>query len=291
MAGRMANRLKESLVAWVAWVKANVRGPYRFSPRDCRLYLSERKWTPSVVRVVQETPLCTMEIEDCTFYWPAAFGINGLAWLYDEVFQPWSKNPSSYAHPNLWRETPEWVIDAGACEGFFSLFALDHGGKRVLAVEPVPELVNALRATFRKELVGGRLTILPFGLAATQGTMSMSLDHRKPWETLVSNGLKSDSAERRVQTTTLDALSCEYGLGAKGLIKMDVEGAEMDALSGATELMAAHRPRLAIAVYHGHKHALRCRDIILRANSTYTIEFRGFYGWHNPPRPYLLFAW
>ena len=38
------------------------------------------------------------------------------------------------------------------------------------------------------------------------------------------------------------------------LIKMDIEGAEPEALRGAQTLVAENRPRLAISIYHGPEH-------------------------------------
>jgi len=75
------------------------------------------------------------------------------------------------------------------------------------------------------------------------------------------------------------------------MIKMDVEGAEMDALLGGTQLLRNQKPKLAVAVYHDYDNAKLCSDIILQANPAYHIEFRGMYNWFYPARPYLLFAW
>lgn len=85
-------------------------------------------------------------------------------------------------------------------------------------------------------------------------------------------------------------LAIQYSLGTGGLIKMDIEGYEMAALSGASKVLKEYKPSLAIAVYHELENAKKCAEIIKAANSTYKIEFRGCYGYFEPPRPYLLFA-
>jgi hypothetical protein len=40
------------------------------------------------------------------------------------------------------------------------------------------------------------------------------------------------------------------GLDRVDFVKMDIEGAERHALAGASEMIARHRPRMAICVYH-----------------------------------------
>ena len=50
--------------------------------------------------------------------------------------------------------------------------------------------------------------------------------------------------------TTVDAFVAENGLERVDVIKLDVEGAEMQALEGAAATLAHRRPRLAISVYH-----------------------------------------
>ena len=53
-----------------------------------------------------------------------------------------------------------------------------------------------------------------------------------------------------MQTDSIDNLVDTNGLRRVDFVKMDIEGAEMDALIGGERTIRSHRPRLAISVYH-----------------------------------------
>jgi hypothetical protein len=57
-----------------------------------------------------------------------------------------------------------------------------------------------------------------------------------------------DSLE--ITTVSIDDFVHERNLPRVDFIKMDIEGAELSALKGAEKTIRAHKPRLAIAVYH-----------------------------------------
>lgn len=61
----------------------------------------------------------------------------------------------------------------------------------------------------------------------------------------------SDAGETVVQAVALDDLVLHW---APTHIKMDIEGAEPDALLGLMRTLRTHRPRLAISVYHAPDH-------------------------------------
>jgi len=230
-------------------------------------------------------------VQGSKFYWPVDLATSGLGWLYAEVFTPWLENPSSYAHPQTPIPAGGWVMDAGACEGFFSMQALAQGAKKVLAVEPVPALQGTLRQTFREQRQTGQIDILACALSDHAGwaLLESGVDH--VWDSSIVATPTAQRPHDRVETVTVDEIVAQHGLEGPGLIKMDIEGAEVEALRGATRTLQTLKPRLAIAVYHSHLNALRCRDVILAANADYTVEFRGMYAWFKPPRPHLLFAW
>jgi FkbM family methyltransferase len=59
------------------------------------------------------------------------------------------------------------------------------------------------------------------------------------------------------------------------LIKLDVEGAEPDALAGAARTIARHRPALAVSLYHHPEHLWRIPFLIESWNLGYRFHLRG----------------
>lgn len=261
-----------------------------FSLNDLFLYLNERYYSKHpFIDVISHhgDDLLLLEIGGRRIFWPTPIAYNELSWLFGEVFSPWSGNPSSYNHPAFDIGNAKWIVDAGACEGFFSLFALEQGAQLVVAVEPLGLLWPALHNTFAVHSATGCFALFEGALGKAAGTAHLSLDPLHACDATVV----TTNTGQLITLTTLDELGERYCLEAGGIIKMDIEGAEMDALRGATRLLQEYKPKLAVSVYHGYDNANLCAQIIQAANPSYTIEFRGMYGWFSPPRPYMIFAW
>lgn len=274
----------------MAYLYSRFQGDYTFSCSDLHLHLNERYGMirpPIQVKSHKDNGLDLLEVGERTIFWPSEIASTDLSWLFSEVFAPWAENPSSYDHPVLNLQGTKWIIDAGACEGFFSLFALERGARRVIAVEPLKPLWRALRETFAGQASDGRFELFEGALGREIGVANISLDPLHACDAAIT----SSDEGKRVPMTTLDELGKRYCLGTGGMIKMDIEGAEMDALRGGAHLLREVKPKLAIAVYHGYENARLCAQIIKEANPSYTTVFRGMYGWFQPPRPYMLFAW
>lgn len=102
----------------------------------------------------------------------------------------------------------------------------------------------------------------------------------------------SSKGENTIQCIALDDALPNF---APTLIKMDIEGAEFDALLGARHLIATYRPGLAISVYHTPAHLweipLLVNQMAHENNISYTYRLRAhghncfdtvFYAIHNP---------
>lgn len=136
------------------------------------------------------------------------------------------------------------AIDVGAHAGYFSVrFARWVGATgRVLAFEPHPASFEVLRRNVgRRGLRNVRLARV--AISDREGEAAF-------WETPSSFGhslhrVKGQERSLRVEATTLDDACRKEGLGVVDLVKLDVEGAELEALAGMTEI-ARSSPAMAV---------------------------------------------
>lgn len=272
---------------------------YEFSEFDINLYIDERVVSlPCLVTEQTDDPeLVKITVCGKPIFWPVKLSSRGLSWLYHEIFDDFNSNPSSYNHPDMVYQSRTWIIDAGAAEGYFSIFALQMSpDSRIISIEPLTLMRSALTRTLSLYDNNNKAKVVCAALADKPGWAEMELDYENISDSKLSDiatepgtGASNHMAEK-VEIVTLDQLAVEHSLEAGGLIKMDIEGFEMAALSGASRLLKEYKPALAIAVYHELENAHKCADIIRAANPSYDISFRGCYGFFDPPRPYMLFA-
>lgn len=271
---------------------------YPFSREDVSLYIQERfgRAPGAEVEGTDEGDLLKVTIGGRSIFWPASLAHDDLPWLYREVFDPFDGNPSSYDHPSLDYGRRRWILDAGAAEGYFSVFALEKSDARILSVEPLAVMQRALARTLASHAGGREALDVPAALGEKPGSAILQVDAKHICDSRVidpagtSPETRAGGVTESVPVTTIDLLAAQHSLTGDGFIKMDVEGFEMAALNGAIRTLRDHKPALAIAVYHELGNARKCAEIVRAANPEYEIEFRGYYGWFHPPRPYMLFA-
>ena len=166
------------------------------------------------------------------------------------------------------------VIDVGAHLGTFTRIALQHGARQIIAVEPDPVNSVCFGRTFAAEIADGRVRLVVAAAWHSPGSLTFEIGNAS--QTGHVANAQSDRAVT-VRAVTLDTMVDELNLGRVDFIKMDIEGAERHALAGARRLLAAHKPRLAICIYHAPDDPEVVPRVVHEANDTYrTFSRHGF---------------
>ena len=155
-----------------------------------------------------------------------------------------------YGEADLGVNPGDIVLDCGANVGTFAREALESTAEKVIAIEPSPRNAYCLRQTFREEISDGRVIVVEAALWHESGTMEMTVFDNSALDSLVMSD-RDESNSRgttiEVPLTTIDAVVSDLGLQRVDFIKMDIEGAERNALRAAAGTLRRHQPRLSVA--------------------------------------------
>lgn len=135
------------------------------------------------------------------------------------------------------------VLDLGAHVGYYTLLCARLVGKggRVIAFEPDAENQACLRGHVRANSLRNVL-VVPAAVGFENGTAAFASGLGS------GKGRLSVQGKGRVQVVSLDSFVTEHDL-KPDLIKMDVEGAELDALMGGEQMLRRYRPLLAVSTH------------------------------------------
>ncbi|HXQ27345.1 MAG TPA: FkbM family methyltransferase [Candidatus Acidoferrales bacterium] len=142
--------------------------------------------------------------------------------------------------------------DVGAHAGFFCLIASRFVGEsgKIVAFEPDPENAAALKANIAKNGLT-QIRVVEAAVWSSSGTVTFEppSDASNRTQGHVSSAKDAGLDRISVPAVCLDDLVFGKGHPAPGLIKMDVEGAEWEALQGARRLLTEAKPKLLCEVH------------------------------------------
>ncbi len=161
------------------------------------------------------------------------------------------------------------VIDGGACWGDTSLYFAYLGGEsgRVFGFEILPENLAIMERNIKDNpALAGRIECVRRALWDRSGE-TLGYTSRASGTSLLVGG-KDDGS---VETISIDDLVAQRAIPRVDFIKLDVEGAELNALRGAEKTIRAFRPRLAVSVYHKEDDLISIPDFLRGLNCGYKL--------------------
>lgn len=163
---------------------------------------------------------------------------------YLEAEQRWlsGSNPNEFVQPG------DTVMDCGAHIGIFTLHALERGAKLVVAVEPDATNLECLRRNLAGEIAARRVIVVPKAVWNEETTLKFTVSDSS--SARHSAIIRTGTKVVEVPAATLDSIMREQGIERVDYLKMDIEGAERQALEGGMDTLRKHRPRVMLDSYH-----------------------------------------
>ncbi len=188
-----------------------------------------------------------------------------------------SEAPSAdqYFVPGISEPGPaEVFVDGGAYTGdtLAEFVRRTHGSFQAYhAFEPDAKNLATLRATVAglPAETRARMQVHGVGLYSSSGTIGFAADAG------VSSAIAADGGGS-ISTLRLDDLGIPVSF-----LKLDIEGAEPEALKGAAKTLATHQPTAAVCVYHHPSDLWTIPGLIRQALPSHRLYLRqhGFDGW------------
>ncbi|MBN2524910.1 MAG: FkbM family methyltransferase [Deltaproteobacteria bacterium] len=176
-------------------------------------------------------------------------------------------NYREYLHPRALPQIDGVIVDGGAWHGDSVETYLENTRYSCHIFSFEPEHRNFLALTDKIKALGAKENITPVqqGLWSDTTTLSFATDNINSMEFSVST-----QGDMIVEVTSLDDFFLERD-NFPTMIKMDIEGAEIQAIKGAVGLIQKYKPVLQICVYHQYNDLWEIPLLIHSINPLYTF--------------------
>jgi len=126
------------------------------------------------------------------------------------------------------------IVDLGANHGDFSQAMMEKFKCKVVAVEPVKALYDEIQSNQEIQRYA-LLNLLPIAVGGTNGTIEINVYDGRCASVLGAIRAEEGQSTQKVEMVTLAELRKRTGVGQIDLLKMDIEGAEIDLLNGCSD--------------------------------------------------------
>ena len=181
-----------------------------------------------------------------------------------------------YFHPIVHAKENDYIITAGIGPYLYDTKSLSiaagNNGK-IFALEPEPHNVEICKSLLKKEKDMNNVLIYDYGLWKCKDILKIS--NQQGSSRIVHNNTTLEYTECKL--ISIDEFVKENNIDKVDFIKLDIEGAEPEALEGAIGTITKYRPRLALSIYHHPEH---CYSLLLYLNSL-NLGYKFYMGHHR----------
>lgn len=162
-------------------------------------------------------------------------------------------------------------FDVGGYRGYMSGVMALHGADKVYVFEPLPANQQAIQRLCQLNQAL-QISLQPVAVGAEDTDMQMKVMPDASMGKLADSDFQRDipaESEMTVRVRSLDSMISSGAVQIPQLIKIDVEGAELQVLRGARNLLAEHRPLLFI---EAHSAELECDCSAFLTDLAYSVR-------------------
>jgi FkbM family methyltransferase len=215
------------------------------------------------------------------FLWPVGMDLESLL---RSVAEQSELHPHKYDWGNTRIAKDDVVIDIGACEGSFSVYAASRGSQ-VVAVEPCRKMIALVEKLFELRHLA-RPVLINKLIGSSTGEAYFCVDS----ENIAASKIVPTPIDGSypLEVVTLDRLVQSLNLQRVDFIKCDAEGADVEIIKSGKETLRRFRPKIAVTTYHADDHFRVLAEYL--SGLGYRIRGKGYIYIHGIYRPVMLHA-
>lgn len=179
------------------------------------------------------------------------------------------------------------IIDGGAFVGDSAIVLNDYNSIKIYSFEPDKNNYALLNKTI--ELNNLQNKIIPINLGLSEEEKEITVYHTDFCNSVIALDESKKQIPIIIKTTSIDKFVSDNSLNV-GLIKLDVEGNELESIFGAKETIINHKPVLLISIYHHPKDFLDIKPLIESWEVNYKFMIRKL-NEYSPTYETMLIGW
>ncbi len=200
--------------------------------------------------------------------------ISGYLWRHYQCYQPWmalgAYEPDVAEFISTRLKSGQVFFDVGANAGYFTLVGAKKVGAlgKVVAFDPVPKNVETVLEQVRLNDLEDLCVVEPFAISSFSGVTQLAIPSRNANAHLADIEAPHIKPEKNtnieVKSVTFDDYVETHV--KPNLVKVDIEGAEVEALRGAVNLLRSSEAPEWLITAHSAKLAQEVVDLLKSAN-------------------------
>ncbi len=182
---------------------------------------------------------------------------------------------NQYSHKNCRVRDGDFVIDGGGCWGDTALIFADKAGEKgkVFTFEFFEDNLNVLKKNFSLNETTAKKVVLIEKPLYNKSDNILYLNNACADITTLT---ETENNSHGYETISADDFVSYNKIKKIDFIKLDIEGCELKALSGAERTIKKYKPKLAIAAYHKYDDYYEIPKFINELNLGYKFYFSSY---------------